>query len=105
MGLLHNVMLAIKQRHDDHSRPINTFSGNLFFDIHVAFQRRPTPLAPRIPQYQRLVHISMAGKCMEQLIRDAIMTHMTENDLLSPKQHGFIQGRSCVTQLVAVLDS
>ena len=33
------------------------------------------------------------------------MTHMTENDLLSPKQHGFIQGRSCVTQLLAVLDS
>ena len=33
------------------------------------------------------------------------MTHMTENDLLSPKQHGFIQGRSCFTQLLAVLDS
>ena len=42
---------------------------------------------------------------MERLIRDDIMTHMTENDLLSPKQHGFIQGRSCVTQLLAVLDS
>ena len=46
----------------------------------------------------------MAGKCMERLIRYAIMTHMTDNDLLSPKQHGFIQGRSCVTQLLAVLD-
>ena len=42
---------------------------------------------------------------MERLIRDAIMTHIAENDLLSPKQHGFIQGRSCVTQLLAVLDS
>ena len=33
------------------------------------------------------------------------MTPMTDNDLLSPKQHCFIQGRSCVTQLLTVLDS
>ena len=59
-----------------------------------------------IPGNYRPVSLtSMAGKCMERLIRDAIMTHMTENDLLSPKQHGFIQGRYCVTQLLAVLDS
>ena len=59
-----------------------------------------------IPGNYRPVSLtSMAGKCMEWLIRDAIMTHMTENDLLSPKQHGFIQGRSCVTQLLAVLHS
>ena len=61
-----------------------------------------------IPGNYRPVSLtSMAGKCMEWLIRDAIMTHMTENDLPSPKQHGFIQGRSCVTQLLAVglLDS
>ena len=59
-----------------------------------------------IPGNYRPVSLtSVAGKCMERLIRDAIMTHMTEIDLLSPKQHGFIQGRSCVTQLLAVLDS
>ena len=60
---------------------------------HIPGNYRPVSLTP------------MAGKCMERLIRDAIMTHMTENDLLSPKQHGFIKGRSCVTQLLAVLDS
>ena len=26
-------MLAISQRHDDHSRAIYTFPGNLFFDV------------------------------------------------------------------------
>ena len=53
-----------------------------------------------IPENYRPVSLtSMAGECMERLIRDAIMTHMTENDLLLPKQHVFIQGRSCVTQL------
>ena len=56
-----------------------------------------------IPGNYRPVSLtSMAGKWMERLIRDSIMTHMTEHDLISPKQHGFIQGRSCVTQLLDV---
>ena len=42
--------------------------------------------------YRPVSLTSMAGKCMERLIRDAIMTHMTENDLLSPKQHGLHPG-------------
>ena len=38
-----------------------------------------------IPGNYRPVSLtSVAGKCMERLIRDAIMTHTTENDLLSP---------------------
>ena len=32
------------------------------------------------------------------------MHHMVENQLLTKCQHGFIKGRSCVTQLLAVLD-
>jgi hypothetical protein len=33
------------------------------------------------------------------------MKHMIENNLLSDKQHGFVPGRSCVTQLLEVLDA
>ena len=32
------------------------------------------------------------------------MHHMVENQLLTKCQHGFINGRSCVTQLLGVLD-
>ena len=32
------------------------------------------------------------------------MNHMIDNNLLSDKQHGFIQGRSCTTQLFKVMD-
>ena len=46
----------------------------------------------------------MHGAAYTRRHNDSI-THMTDNDLLSPEQHGFIQGRSCVTQLLAVLDS
>ena len=44
-------------------------------------------------------------RVMESLLKDAIMDHLLENYLLSPRQHGFISGRSTVTQLLSYLDS
>ena len=41
---------------------------------------------------------------MERLIRDKIVDHMTQNDLFSPYQHGFIPGKSCITQLLEILE-
>ena len=41
---------------------------------------------------------------MEKIIRDAIVKHMKENDLFSKAQHGFIKGKSCVTQLLEFLE-
>jgi len=32
------------------------------------------------------------------------MHHLFENQLLTKCQHGFIKGRSCITQLLAALD-
>ena len=41
---------------------------------------------------------------MERLIRDKIVSHMTQNDRFSPYQHGFIPGKSCITQLLEILE-
>ena len=41
---------------------------------------------------------------METLISDQLMQHLNDKNLLSPKQHGFISGRSTVTQLLNYLD-
>ena len=41
---------------------------------------------------------------MEKIIHDAIVKHMTENDLFSKAQHGFKKGKSCVTQLSEFLE-
>ena len=43
-------------------------------------------------------------RVMESFLKDAIMIHLLENNLLSPRQHGFISGRSTVTQLLVYLD-
>ena len=37
---------------------------------------------------------------MESIIRDSIVHHMTQNDLFSDAQHGFVPGRNCITQLL-----
>ena len=37
---------------------------------------------------------------MESIIRDAIVSHMMKHDIISDAQHGFVPGRSCLSQLL-----
>ena len=41
---------------------------------------------------------------MESIIKDKVLEHMIKYDLLTPHQHGFTAGRSCVTQLLTALN-
>lgn len=43
-------------------------------------------------------------KVLESLIRDSIIFYLTENKLLTDCQHGFRKRRSCVTQLLEVMN-
>ena len=54
--------------------------------------------------YRPISLTSIVCKMMETLIRDRLMQHLKDEKLLSPKQHGFISGRSTVTQLLNYLD-
>ena len=44
-------------------------------------------------------------KLMEKIVRKHIMEHFVNNNLISKHQHGFVPRRSCITQLLEVLDS
>ena len=58
-----------------------------------------------LPQNYRPVSLtSIICKTMESIIRDAIIDHMKSNKLFSPKQFGFITGRSTVLQLLHVFN-
>ena len=46
----------------------------------------------------------VACKVMDKIVRDRIIKHLNRNQLPTDCQHGFIKGRSCVTQLLAMLD-
>ena len=54
--------------------------------------------------YRPVSLTSIPCRVMEKLVRNAIMEHLINNNLLSKFQHGFIKARSCTTQLLAVLD-
>ncbi|XP_047145890.1 uncharacterized protein LOC124818843 [Hydra vulgaris] len=47
---------------------------------------------------------SLPCKVMEAFIKEAIMTHLMENKLLSKNQHGFVKNKACVTNLLETLD-
>ena len=58
-----------------------------------------------LPNNYRPVSLTcIVCKILESIIRDHIITHMTENNLFSPRQFGFISGRSTTLQLLHVLN-
>ena len=55
--------------------------------------------------YRPVSLTSIPCRVMEKLARNDIMEHLINNNLLSKFQHhGFIKARSCIAQLLAVLD-
>lgn len=54
--------------------------------------------------YRPISLTSVVCKIMESIVRDAIMTHLTSNNLISPQQHGFVPKRACNTNLLETRD-
>ncbi|KAK4828009.1 hypothetical protein QYF61_022786 [Mycteria americana] len=44
------------------------------------------------------------GKVMEQIILSTITQHVQDNQVIRPFQHGFMKGRSCLTNLISFYD-
>ena len=54
--------------------------------------------------YRPISLTSVVCKLMEKFIKDAVLTYLIKNNLLSKKQFGFFTGRSTVTQLLNYID-
>ena len=54
--------------------------------------------------YHPISITSVPGKLMENLVRNAIVEHLTTNNLFSGSQYGFFKGKYCVTQLLEYLE-
>ena len=55
--------------------------------------------------YRPVSLTSIICKTMEKLVRENLMSHLVSNNIISKHQHGFVPGRSCVTQILEALDS
>ncbi|KAM9591097.1 uncharacterized protein ACIBXB_006040 [Morphnus guianensis] len=57
------------------------------------------------PGNYRLVSlISIPGNIMEQFILSVLTWHVQDNQGIRPSQHGFMKGRSCLTNLISFYD-
>ncbi len=54
--------------------------------------------------YRPVSLTSTACKVMEKLMRDGMLNHMNVNNLFSAEQHGFIEARSSLMNLLETLE-
>ena len=50
--------------------------------------------------YRPVSLTSVVGKVLERIIRDRIYDHLERNKLIGDSQHGFVRGKSCLTNLI-----
>lgn len=70
-------------------------------DVVAIYKSGPRTL---VNNYRPVSLTSVFCKCLERIVRRHMSQHLTENGLLSPVQHGFVSGRSCLTNLLSFLD-
>jgi hypothetical protein len=106
-----------------HPRVLQELSTILHVPLHIIFTRsleegalpgiwkqgNVSPIFKKgnrhMPSNYRPVSLTaVACKVMESFVREAILEHMNANGLLAEEQHGFIAGRSCITQLLECLE-
>ena len=55
--------------------------------------------------YRPVSLTSVVCKVLERIIKDAIVEHLERYKLLEVSQHGFLPGRSCLTNILAYLEN
>jgi len=54
--------------------------------------------------YRPVSLTSVPCKLLESIMKDKIMQHLLENNLIEDTQHGFMPGKSCASNLVTFMD-
>ena len=86
------------------SRSMNTsnFPWDWKLGYVAAIHKSLSKLEPS--HYRPIILTSTVSKVMELVVRNQMLTYALDNQLLNRSQHGFLPGRSTVTQLLYFLD-
>ncbi len=68
----------------------------------TAFQKKGSKSNPE--NYRRIILTTVCGEIMESLIRESMIAYMLENGLFADQQHVYVPNRSCMTQLLCVME-
>ena len=55
--------------------------------------------------YRPVSFTLVISKVIESIVRDEIVTHLMNQEILSDKQRGFVPGRDCITQLLRCMEN
>ena len=55
--------------------------------------------------YRPISLTSQVGKVMEKLVKESIVAHLNKRNLIRESQHGFMEGKSCLTNLLSFLET
>ena len=71
--------------------------------VSPIYKRKGSKTSPN--NYRPVSLTCIVCKIMEKIVRKAVMDHLQENNIVTSEQHGFISGRSCMTQLLEAMDT
>ncbi|KAK4829399.1 hypothetical protein QYF61_003880 [Mycteria americana] len=82
---------------------------NLFFVNREGLLANVTPIYKKgqkedLGSYRPVSLTWVLREVMEQIILSAITRHIQDNQVIRPSQHGFMKGRSCLTNLISFYD-
>ncbi|KAK4825912.1 hypothetical protein QYF61_003407 [Mycteria americana] len=77
-------------------------TGEVPADWRLAIYKKGRKEDPE--NYSPVSLTSVLEKLMEQIILSAITQHAQDNQGIKPSQHGFMKGRSCLTNLISFYD-
>ncbi len=55
--------------------------------------------------YRPVSLTSVCGKLLERIVKDQLMQHLLDNNLILPSQHGFMPHKSCATNLLEFFET
>ena len=55
--------------------------------------------------YRPISLTSISYKIFQRVIKEKMLQHLQSNNLVSRSQHGFLHGRSCITNMLTLMDN